>query len=239
MAIVDLCKLTLCGLQPEKTEMLKKLQVLGGAHLISLNKLVISSEIATQKQTEKAVQALKYLNQCVNKRHQVSDKEDFNLDEIVQQVLKVQTELRNLSDQRDFLINRIEEVRPWGDFTLTAAEDIGGIKCWFYIIPNRLMKLLHDELIFQVVHADNIHSYVVVLAEQEPPEMSIPVPRTHAGTVPLFQLIKNLQAIELALEDKQADRASLTRWISLISLNLAKNDDAAALQVASSLTEVS
>ena len=236
MSIVKLKKLTLCGLKAEKSEILKKLQVLGGAHLISLNKLVHSTEIATQKHTEKALHALKYLNQCAKKRHQVNNKENFVLDDIVQQVLNVQMTIRDLSDQRDFLINRIKEVTPWGDFTLTKEGELGGIKCWFYIIPKRLMKSLHNSLTFQVVHEDNIRCYVVILAEDEPLANKVPVPRTHTGSIPLSRLIKNLEAIELALEDKQAERESLTRWIALITLSLAENKDNAALKVASTLT---
>ncbi len=235
MAIVELKKLTLCGLKSEKNEVLKKLQVLGGAHLIPLNKRVISTEITPQKQIERAVHALKYLTQCAKRRHQVTDKENFNLDNIVSQVLNIQIDLRKLCDQRDFLINRIAEITPWGNFTL-EKEDINGIKLWFYIIPKRVMKLLHDELIFQVVHEDNIHCYVVVLAEQEPSAASVPVPRTHTGKVPLPQLKKELQSIELALEDKQAERESLTRWIALIALSLAENEDNANLKAARSLT---
>jgi V/A-type H+-transporting ATPase subunit I len=224
MAIVKLKKLTVCGLKPEKIEVLKKLQILGGAHLIPLNKLEISTKTTPQKQIERAVHALKYLTQCTKRRHQVNEKENFNLDNIVSQVLNIKIDLRKLCDQRDFLINRIAEINPWGDFTLEKG-DIKGIKLWFYIIPKRLMKLLHDELIFQVVHEDNIHCYVVVLAEQEPSVASVPVPRTHTGKVPLSKLNNDLQWIELALEDKQAERESLTRWIALIVLSLAENED--------------
>jgi len=236
MAIVKLKKLTLCGLKAEKTEVLKKLQLLGGTHLISLNQLHFSSETATQKHTDKVLHALKYLNQCANKRHQTNDKNSFNLGGIVEQVLNVKQKIRELSDQRDFLINRIEEVTPWGDFSLLDAAEIGGIKSWFYIIPKGLMKKLQNELIYQVVYEDNIHCYVVVLAESEPPANSVPVPRTHTGSIPLSELNKNLQSVELALEDSQAERESLTRWITLITLSLADYEDNAMLKVASSLT---
>ena len=236
MSIVALKKITLCGLRPEKTEVLKKLQMLGGAHLIPLNKQIFSTEITTQKITEKAVEVLKYLIQCTRKRHQVNDDENFDLNDVVQQVLQIQTDYRTLNDQRDFLIKRIEEIKPWGDFNLSTEADLGGIKFWFYIIPKRLMKQLKDDLVYQVVHADNIQCFVVVLAEQEPVATSVPVPRTHTGQVPLSTLKRDLQAIELALEDKQAERQSLTRWITLIAQNLAKNEDAVALKVADSLS---
>ncbi|MCF6251358.1 MAG: ATPase [Methylococcaceae bacterium] len=236
MAIARLKKLTFCGLKKEKELLLEKLQVLGGAHLISLNTQGGTTEITTHKHTEKAIHALKYLNQCANKRHQMNDKEVFHLDEIVDQVLDVQLQIRMLTDQRDFLMKRIEEVKHWGDFNLAKEGDLAGIRLWFYIVPKRLMQQLHDDLIFQVVHKDNIHCYVVVLAEQEPPIASVPVPRTHTGKIPLSQLVKDLQTVELALQDKQAERESLTRWIALITMNLAENEDHAALKVANALT---
>jgi V/A-type H+-transporting ATPase subunit I len=234
MSIVSLKKLTLCGLKPEKIEVLKKLQLLGSAHLIPLNKQIFSTEITTQKLTEKTVEALKYLIQCTKKRHQINDDENFDLHKVVQQVLQIKTDYRILNDQRDFLINRIKEIKPWGDFNLSTEVDLGGIKFWFYIIPKRLMKLLQDDLVFQIVHADSTHCFVVVLAEQEPFTASVPVPRTHTGKIPLSELKRNLQSIELALEDKQAERQSLTRWITLIAQNLAENEDTVALQVAES-----
>ena len=123
MSIVALKKLTLCGLKPEKTEVLKKLQLLGGAHLIPLNNQDVSTEITTKKLTEKAVQALKYLIQCKKKRHQIYKGEKFVLNDIVHQVLQIQTDLRTLNDQRDFLIHRIEDIKPWGDFNLSTEAD--------------------------------------------------------------------------------------------------------------------
>jgi V/A-type H+-transporting ATPase subunit I len=236
MSIVALKKLTFCGLKAEKSETLKKLQILGGAHLVSLNKMGASTAVATHKHTERAVHALKYLNQCRMKRHQVSDKSGFVLDDVVQQVFDVQTGLRKLGDQRDFLIKRVKEIQPWGDFSLPDEGDLGGIKCWFYIIPKRLMKQLHKDLIYQVVHKDNIYCYVVILAEQEPLAEQVPVPRTHTGIVPLSRLKNDLQEIELAMEDSLAERQSLTRWIALIGLSLAENEDKVALKVASALT---
>jgi len=236
MSIVALKKLTLCGVKAEKTDVLKKLQILGGAHLIPLTTQTFSTEITTKKLTEKAVHALKYLLQCTKKRHQINDRDQFDLNNIVQQVLQIKTDFRTLNDQRDFLINRIKEIKPWGDFNLSTEADLGGIKFWFYIVPKRLMKTLKDDLVFQVVHTNNIHCFVVVLAEQEPEATCVPVPRTHTGKIPLSALKKDLQSIELALEDKQAERQSLTRWITLISLSLAENEDAVALQVADFLS---
>ncbi len=235
MSIVALNKLTLCGLKSEKLEVLKKLQILGGSHLIPFEKQNLSTDLISQKSTDNVVHALKYLLQCVKKRKQITDTENFDRDSIVQQALQIQTDLRTLADQRDFLINRIEEIKPWGNFNLSTDVSLGGIKLWFYIIPKRSMKLLKDDLVYQVVHINNIHCFVVVLAKTEPSTSSMPVPRTHTGTVPLSELKKQLQFIELALEDKQAERESLTRWIRLITLDLIENEDINALNAADSL----
>ncbi len=238
MAIVDLKKLTFCGLIKEKSEILQKLQALGGAHLICLNKLSMSPEQATHLQTEKAIFALKYLNQCTKKRHQLSEAKDFDLDAVVGEVTGLHTKIQQLANQYDFLEQRISEIEPWGDFVLPeSAKVLGGIKLWFYILPKRLIGEIKDpELVWQVVHQDNIHSYLVVLSETEPPAASLPVPRTHTGKVRLSELKKRYEKIALELEDLQARRESLTRWISLISLSLAANEDRAELNIAHSLT---
>lgn len=194
-----------------------------------------SSEGGTQKETDKATQAVKYLIQCKHKRKQINDKDNFNREHVVQQVLDIQADIRLLSDQRDFLINRIEEIKPWGDFNLATEAELGGIKLWFYIVPKRAMKLLDDDLIYQIVHVNNIHCFVVVLSEQEPAESSVPVARSHTGKIPLSKLKKELQRIESELEDKQAERESLTRWISLIQLSLIENEDQEVLKAADGL----
>ncbi|WP_305907984.1 ATPase [Methylomarinum sp. Ch1-1] len=236
MSIVSLKRMTLCGLLDEKASILHQLQALGGAHLIPLTEMPESAQTATQHITEKAVNALKYLMQCRNKRHQVHDDEEFNLETVVDNVAKVRYECRLLSDQRDFLLKRIAEIEPWGDFQLTEKDDLGPIQLWFYIVPKRLMHKLNKALVYQVVHQDNLYCYVVVLSEQEPDSTALPVARTHTGRVPLSQLKKQLQQTELRLEDLQAERESLTRWITLISLSLVKNEEHADLKVAHTMT---
>jgi V/A-type H+/Na+-transporting ATPase subunit I len=233
MAIVQLKKLTLCGLLTEKQQILESLQQLGGSHLISLNNGYAKLQSVRHESTEVALAALKYLNQCVKKRHQIHHVADFNMAEVVQKVSSIQAEMREVGDRRDFLIDRIAEIEPWGDFQL---GDLGDIKFWFYIVPKRLMKKLDEKLVYQIVHTDNIHHYVVVLSAQEPELSSVPVPRTHTGKVPLSQLKKQLQEAELRLEDLQAERESLTRWIALLSINLFKTQDLADLKAAGNMT---
>ncbi|NOQ35953.1 MAG: ATPase [Methylococcaceae bacterium] len=238
MAIVKLKKLTFCGLINEKSKILQQLQALGGTHLICLNKLPFSTEQVTHQQTEKAISALKYLNQCAKKRHQVSEMEGFDLDKTVNEVLQLHTQIQQLANDYDFLAERISEVEPWGDFVLPESDAaLGGIKLWFYILPKRLMSKIKDpDLIWQVVYQDNINCYLVVLAEHEPPAARLPVPRTHTGSVRLSELKKQYEQTALDLEDLKAKRECLTRWISLIGLSLAANEDRAELKTAHALT---
>ncbi|MDD1606763.1 MAG: ATPase, partial [Methylococcaceae bacterium] len=115
MAIVQLKKLTFCGLLREKSAALEALQETGGSHLIPLNKTVTAAPEMDTRFAEKTLSALKYLNSCANKRHQVLAAKDFDLERIVDAALDLQTEIRNLTDERDALNKRIKEIEPWGN----------------------------------------------------------------------------------------------------------------------------
>ncbi|WP_027158200.1 V-type ATP synthase subunit I [Methylobacter luteus] len=238
MAIVRLKKLTFCSLISEKSFILEELQKLGGVHLIALkDDGSAAAEIAYSKLVENVGKALKYLKRCAYKRLQVHDAENFDLDSVVKAVLDIQADRRKLFDKRDALLKRIQEIEPWGDFRLPEEELMRGLKLWFYIVPEQLMKRMWAvDLIWQVVHKDNLYSYIVVIADQEPSASIMPVARTHAGKVPLSRLKSQLNHIELTLQDLQAERESLTRWIDLIEANLDEVADKCNLLVAHSLT---
>jgi V/A-type H+-transporting ATPase subunit I len=46
--------------------------------------------------------------------------------------------------------------------------------------------------------------YIAVIAKDEPSGKAMPVSRTHTGKVPLSQLFKELENIQLAIEDAHA-----------------------------------
>ncbi|BCG64650.1 MAG: V/A-type H+/Na+-transporting ATPase subunit I [Methyloprofundus sp.] len=237
MAIVTLKKLTLCGVLADKSAILEQLQTLGGTHLIALSDTSIKSEAATARDVDDALTALKYLQQCANQRHQVRQAGEFDFNNIVNDVLQVKNKLVDLLEQREFLQERIKEVSLWGDFNLAEEGELQGYKLWFYIVPKRLMqKVRTSDLVWQQVNASNTHAYIVIIAEQEPVVAAMPVPRTHTGDVPLSQLHKRLENVELAIEDTHAQREHLTRWMSLIMLNLAEYENQSALKDAHLLT---
>ncbi|MCK9607202.1 MAG: ATPase [Methylomonas sp.] len=237
MAIVKLKKLTFCGVLKDKNRVLEQLQSLGELHLIPLTPLPPNLENRNEKQAALLLQALRYLNDCPRKRHQVTNDKHFNIDHTVEQVLKLKSKTRELSDRYDALLKRIQELKPWGNFTL-PENNLMSCQCfWFYIIPKRLMGKLKDcEYVWQTVYQNNLFSYVVVISGQEPPENALPVPRTHTGSLPLSTLQDQASELEMALEDLQAQRESYTRWITLLTLHFTESQNYDELQQAQAIT---
>ncbi|MGR8931372.1 MAG: V-type ATP synthase subunit I [Gammaproteobacteria bacterium] len=237
MAIVKLKKLTFCGLLQDKTSILEQLQTLGGLHLIPLVPVSRSEEGGNVQQAEMVTQALKYLNSCPNKRHQLKHDKNFRLEQVADQVLKVKSKIRELSDRYDAIQKRIKELRPWGDFQLPDNGMLASQRLWFYIIPKRMMNKLNDiDYVWQTVYQDNLYCYVVVISENEPPENAFSVPRTHTGSLPLSELESQASELELTLEDLQAQRESYTRWITLMTLHFNETLNADDLKQAQELT---
>ena len=230
MSIAVLKKVSVCGLIHEKEHVLNGLQGLGCIHLVSLREPLAEPEKAAPERPEDAFKALKFLTDCRNRRHQIREDKNFDSEEEVARALKVQQCIRDVSDQRDFLAARIKSVSPWGDFKLPPDNDLAGLRLWFYIVPvGKLRALPKKDVVWQIVHKDNRFAHVVVVAEDEPPVNVMPVMRTHTGTLSLTELKAKLNETELELEDLRAERESLTRWIYLITRNLARAEDKARL----------
>lgn len=237
MSIERLNRLTLAGLAKDKEAVLERLQTLGCLHLIPLRPAPREPEKEPASHAVEALQALRYLQDVREKRRQVRDPAGFDLPGTIQAVLDNQQRLRDVSDRRDALIERIGELEPWGDFTLPPPDALAGRKLWFYIVPQRQMgQLATLELPWQVVHRDQRQSWVVVIDPEEPPREALPVPRTLAGALSLSEVRRRLEAAELELEDVLAERSALTRWIFLISSHLAWAEDQAQLRHAQAQT---
>jgi V/A-type H+-transporting ATPase subunit I len=237
MSIARLHKLTLAGLLREKTQVLEQLQALGCLHLVSLAGVSREPEETPPQHAVDALRALRYLAEAPNKRRQVRTAKGFDMDATVARVLASQQRLRTVTDRRDALTVRIAELEPWGDFSFPPADALAGCMLWFYIVPERQMPLL-DALTkpWQVVHKDNRQSWVAVIDPEEPPRDALPVPRTHTGAVSLNELGKQLEETELELEDAEAERLALTRWIYLMSRSLDRAEDQAVLRHAEAQT---
>jgi V/A-type H+-transporting ATPase subunit I len=237
MSIARLRRLTLAGLLKEKTQVLEQLQALGCLHLVSLAGASREPEEAPPPHAVAARQALRYLTELPNKRRQVRAGKGFDMDQTVARVLASQQRLRAVTDRRDALVVRIAELEPWGDFSFPPADALAGCRLWFYIVPERQMPLLDDlAMPWQVVHKDNRQSWVAVIDPEEPARDALPVARTHTGAVSLSELHKQLEETELELEDAEAERLALTRWIYLMSRSLDRAEDQATLRHAEAQT---
>jgi len=243
MSILALKKATLVGLTEDKAQILDQLQALGVMHIIPLQKLTSSppsSHLNTDGlnvSPEQLYESLHYLLNCKQKRKQVMSERHFNLLSVIQQVEKNRRLRLDLVERYDFLQKRIEDLTPWGSFILPAENEFYGQRFWFYLVPNFRMKEVQKvDLPWQLVHRDNRHSYIAVIAEHEPGINALPVVRTHTGAIPLAQLKRELEDIEIELETIEAEREGFTRWIYLLQRSIAGTDDAAQLAEVSSQT---
>ena len=237
MSIVPLNKVTVCGLSHDQETVLEGLQRLGCLHLIPLQPPPKEPETALSPRDEDAHKALLYLMDVGRRRRQVMDDVDFDLDQVVEAALINKQQRRDTEDRQYFLVKRIQALEPWGNFTLPDIDQLGGYRLWFYQVPHAKMKLIKDlEHPWQQISADHRFAYIVVISKQEPAADAMPTPRTLTGATSLEELKHELQRVEILLEDLDAEHEALSRWIFLLSKNLARADDQAAVQHAGAQT---
>ncbi|WP_432697434.1 V-type ATP synthase subunit I [Marinobacterium sp. YM272] len=229
MSIRPLFKVTLIGMLEEKARALDALQSLGLVHIVPLASRPPEKPPQDLGVTPEQLRlALHYLASCPNKRRQVVTERHFDLVEVVHHVLEKRHRRLKLEEQRDALVKRIRDLTPWGSFELPGEQGLYGQLLWFYLVPNYRMKEVEKaNLVWSQVHRDNRHTYVAVIAEEEPRTNQMPVPRTHTGSIPLTTLEHQLQDIEIELELLDGEREADTRWLYLLQRSLAGNADAA------------
>jgi len=237
MTLVALKKVTVCGLTMEKQRVLNGLQDLGCLHLVPLRPPPAEPERAASPHADDVVQALRFLSRTKVKRRQLPRDPSFDVSAVAAEALEIKQGLREATDKRDFLEQRIKDVIPWGDLVFPPHEQLAGYRLWFYILPaGRTKALQRIDLPWQIVHRDQRRTHVVIIARDEPPTDLLPVPRTHTGSKPLNELQLELEETEAEIEALMARRLALTRYIYLINLNLASAENAASLDHATQQT---
>ncbi|MGY6276950.1 V-type ATP synthase subunit I [Methylomonas sp. MgM2] len=233
MSIVRLSKVLLVGFAEDRERLLSDLQELGCLHIVPLAEDNASQAHAGPSAESR--EALNFLRDYPHRRRQSRDVTRFDAVTVEQQTLDVKRRLHALADERDFLIKRIQDMRPWGDFVFSPLPEMGNLRLWFYQVPHADMAKLRDlPIVYEVVKKDHRFSFVVVIAENEPQDM--PVTRTLIGSQSRANLEARLEDLELVIEDTQAERAYLTRWYTLFSDNIAEVEDKAALKAAQNQT---
>ncbi len=233
MSIAALCKVTLLGHTDDKDRVLDDLQDMGCLHLIPLTPEGRASEHTGP--SKDAREALHFLASATPRRRQVTSPKNFDPTAIEQQALALQRRLYELRNRRDFISTRIDNLAPWGDFEFPTTRELGGQRLWFYMVPHHLLPEIEKAgVLWEVTHTDQRFHYVVVVAAEEPEHM--PVPRLHTGGVSRHRLIEELEEVEGALEDVEAERVSLTRWCTLFARSLDGLEDRAVRAQASAQT---
>lgn len=237
MSIVKLKKVTLIGLLENKFAILDGLQALGLLHLISLEDKTpeaVHEEAVSGADTKLA---LRYLREYPYKRKQVRADENFDMAQTVRAVLANRQARRDLTDERDALLEREKTLTPWGEFNFPPLDDLADYRLWFYILPKKHRAALATvEYPWQVVHENNQQLWVVLVSRQEPPEDVLPAPRFHTGKYSLDAVKNQREKVELALDEVESERQQLTRWITLMQLHRARAEDIHALYEAQAKT---
>lgn len=233
MSIVALRKLTLVGHVDDKPRVLADLQEIGCLHLIPIAPLD-GAPRGTGPSSESR-DALRFLLTSPQRRRQVTQPDRFDAVAVEAETLALSTRLKDLEDERDFLVKRIADLEPWGDFEIGSLEGIDGLRLWFYLVPHYMLdQVAATGRMFAVVNRDNRFCYVVVISQDEPDDM--PVRRTHTGAIPRHELEERLEEVEIAIEDAIAERVSLSRWCTLLAASLDRLEDRAARSQAAAMT---
>ena len=233
MSIISMHKITLIGMTADRDRLLTDLQKMGCVQIIPLT----SASEATPKTAPVAGarEALKFLHNYPRRRRQDLDLQRFDAVEVEHHVLEVRNRLHDLKDERDFLIKRIQDMRPWGEFVLPSLEEMGNFRLWFYVVPHKeLPKIEASAPVWEIIRRDNRFCYVILVSQEEP--LGMPVPRVHLGGKPRHELQARLDDVELAIEDTQAERAYLTRWHDLFSHDINRLEDLAVCHSAAAQT---
>jgi V/A-type H+-transporting ATPase subunit I len=158
----------------------------------------------------------------------VRDPLKFDAHAIERRALELLDKIQALEDEKDFLVGRISDLRPWGEFSFPPREALDNLRLWFYIVGhNDMQKVEATDLIWEVIFRDNRFCYVVVISENQPEGM--PVERVRTGNKSLSLLDDRLEAVELELEDLQWERAGLTRWCTLFANSIDRLEDEAGV----------
>ena len=228
MSIVPLKKVTFVGMTGDKEKVLRSLQNLGCLEIIPLHD---QGDHENLKPSTRAKDALRFLLDCPQKRRQIKDPSRFSAEkakEVEGRAVDLQKKLFDLNEERDFLYKRGAALNAWGEFKLPSLDEMDGIRLWFYVVPHKDMPSVMNRpsTCWQLIRRDQRFCYIVIISKEEPTDM--PVEREHLGNKNRQDIEQHIEEIEFEIEDLQAERVYLTRWIYLFSRSLDLLEDGAA-----------
>jgi V/A-type H+/Na+-transporting ATPase subunit I len=230
MSIVPLSKVTLYGPTAEKDAALDGLQSLGCLHLNNLRPSAAAA-VDPEPSSPDARQALQYLKDSPVRRRVPRQREKFDIEAVVKEVLDVRDRSRVLGEEREQLRKWIADLGPWGNFELPEWAKEGALRFWFYMVPHHQTRRLDaTTLSWSVVARDHRFAYVVVVAADQPTDMPVaPVPLEPRS---ILKMRGRLEQVERELEELDYRRIGLTHYRDMLRESLDEADDRVARQQA-------
>jgi len=218
MSIAALKKLTLIGEVSEKNAIMEQFQSLGMAHLITLSEQTVeqSADVA-----DGVREALNYLVAAPLKRRMQIPTESIVLSDVVERVVQNKIAREEAVDQIDLIRARRQQLKEWGDFEFPPLVELDQHRLWLYLVPLSKESLLKSvDLPWKIINRNHKNIYLVVIAVNEPETDIVPFQRAHIGPNSLSRLAELKEEALVHLEDLNAERESLTRWILPLTLSL-------------------
>ncbi|MBF0620962.1 MAG: V-type ATP synthase subunit I [Magnetococcales bacterium] len=233
MSIVPLYKVTLCGMGQDQEAVLAGMLELGSLHLIPISQKRRSAKNTLSLRAEDTYKALHYLLQVSPRRRQIVNDSGFDISQVTDAVLINQKRRREVGDQLEYLQHQLKQLAPWGSFSLPDADTLQGYQLWLYRIENRHKEML-DTLSWpwQAVGQDSQSMHIVVLAPEKPSQEMLPVRPLSMPLSSIKEMEAETESLAQELDALDWERQALSRWIYLISSNLAQAEDQAALKYA-------
>jgi V/A-type H+-transporting ATPase subunit I len=207
MSVMGLLRFTLVGALADKEALLEALQELGCTHIESLRE---GMSWRDARPPGDAVEALAFLREAPLPTHREPAANACDLQALQRDALALRERLAALDEERAALARRLRELEPWGDFELPDLRGHAELRFWFYVVPHYLLRqLARTPHRWAVVNRSPRASYVVVIAADEP---GLPFARAHTGPRRLAEVRARAAAVELEIDDLQAERTRLARW---------------------------
>jgi V/A-type H+-transporting ATPase subunit I len=233
MSIAALKKLTLIGEINEKSAIMEQFQAFGLAHLITLSEQTLDQSTDA---TIRLREALSYLMSAPLKRRVQIPPESIELSEVIDRVIKNKIAREDVIDEIELMTARQKELSVWGDFEFPPLNELNQYRVWLYLVPLSKEALLDNvELPWKSINRDHKSIYLVVIAVDEPGAEEVPFPRAHIGPDSLSCLARLKNDALVRLEDLNAERQLLTRWIMSLTLSLNDTINAHELSLAEQL----
>lgn len=227
MSIVAMRRMTLVGLLAHKSEILRRLQALGVAHVEE------QGRVAGDEHREYAelLAALDYLMACPLRRRPQHSEPAPELGALLAEIRDNRLRREALQDRLTLLRRHRRELRPWGNFHFPPLEDLAGQRLWFYSVPLGQRQAVEAiTLPWQIVNRDHRFLYLVVIAAEEPPLEAVPFERSHTGGLSLSEVREQEDAAHVELERLEAERYLLTHWIFFLASQVARVSNEATLR---------